>query len=318
MQYYYLKNGKHNSLVRPLLVDYKKYDFKNPSAAIFFGNCTLDDLKNGKEGIDEQAISFYKWCTGIIEALAIVVSDGKIWILKPIDDLMEMEINEFKKIVPFKYGSNNDIVKLSSVKVLYSDVLKNIPVVLANIGANQYLIRGTFRDIDEKYFGNILAIESLLKQRGIISTFSYSNSPEEITFRKILTCLASIELETLIAKLLEEMGLFIPAYFGGTMKDIDLFAYNKSNRRFDIDERILNPGDKISMQIKGVLRTPYEIKPDNVDYLFQVDGKLDAGLLNADWLKRQLSKSRHTKKWLLDLLDWLPQELKFFLKEVLK
>ena len=80
------------------------------------------------------------------------------------------------------------------------------------------------------------------------------------------------------------------------MKDIDLFAYNKSNKRFDIDELILNPGDKISMQIKGVLRTPYEIKPDNVDYLFQVDGKRDAGLLNADWLKRQLSKSRHTKK----------------------
>jgi len=176
MQYYYLKIGKHNSLVRPLLVNYKKYDFKNPSVAIFFGNKTFDDLKNGKEDVDDQAISFYKWCVGRIQALAVVVSDGKIWILKPIDDLMEMKINEFKKIVPYKYGSDNDIVKLSSVKVLYSDILKNIPVVLANIGANRYLIQGTFRDIDEKYFGNILAIESLLKQRGIISTFSYSNT----------------------------------------------------------------------------------------------------------------------------------------------
>jgi hypothetical protein len=303
MRYYYLKIGKHNSLVEPLLVNYKKYGFKNPSAAIFFGNCTLDDLKNEKENVDEQAINFYKWCDGKIKALAIVVSNSKIWILEPITGGMEMiELNEFLKNVPYEHGSTDDIVKLSPVNVLFTDVLKNIPVVLANIGANQYLSQGTFRKIEERYFGNILAIESLLRKNGIINTFSYFGSSEEVTFEKILTCLASIELETLIAKLLEENKLFVPAYFGGTMKDIDLFAYNKSNESIELDELIVKPRDRISMQIKGILQTPLEKKLSNVDYFFQIEGKLDhdSGLLNAEWLKRQLNKSRHTKQWLLD------------------
>jgi hypothetical protein len=71
-----------------------------------------------------------------------------------------------------------------------------------------------------KHYGNCKALNFMLT--GI--------TPEVDSFEHYLRCLSSMEFETLIAKIFEEQGYFVPAYRGGTLRRYDLFAAKMPKR----------------------------------------------------------------------------------------
>ena len=84
---------------------------------------------------------------------------------------------------------------------------------------------GTFKSIEDpnnpeshmnSYFGNIKALEYILKDK--------KEKVSVNSFSEYLECLSPIEFETLIAKLKEEEGYYVPAYKGGMLKDYDLIC----------------------------------------------------------------------------------------------
>jgi hypothetical protein len=114
---------------------------------------------------------------------------------------------------------------------------------LAGINSNAYIGRGTFREIT--HIGNIYAICATLR-------IPYPNLDTSKTyFQKLLGCLSSVELETLTAKIFEANGCFVPAYRGGTIKDIDLFIHNHSNNSIDLDGLILPSNSRKTIQVKS-------------------------------------------------------------------
>ena len=129
------------------------------------------------------------------------------------------------------------------IKLLKKIKIVECPLVLATIKSNTRLTMGTFKSIEDpnnpeshmnSYFGNIKALEYILKGK-----------KEKVTvdsFAEYMECLSPIEFETLIAKLKEEEGYFVPAYKGGMLKDYDLICKKGQ------------PPGKYSNQIKSVKR----------------------------------------------------------------
>ena len=163
--------------------------------------------------------------------------------------------------------------------------------------ANRYYYSGTFREIKDA--GNLNALQYVTNRP--IST------PAAPSLVNILECLSSFELETLVAKLLEEAGCFVPAYRGGNMKGADLFAYNDTNSVINLAGLNIPYGKKgVSIQVKRSnkkLSNP----PAGVDYLVGI--KVKPGLNNFDhmWFLNSLNMHSATKNWLKRSLNWLPQ-----------
>ncbi len=88
MKCFYLKIGKGNSLAVKWLEEMDN-PLRHPAAVIFFGRCTIEDIRNGKS--DSQAKRFYE--SSLPEArgqiLMTVVGYGKAWFLKPAGELIE-------------------------------------------------------------------------------------------------------------------------------------------------------------------------------------------------------------------------------------
>lgn len=103
--------------------------------------------------VDPQAIKFYKWSKNELgdDVYSVIVSDGKYWITKPSGDIYEQTANQFKERIDYDV-KDEDIVKITEVKIVSDGFLKekDVPTILSNMGANQYLVRGTFREIKDK------------------------------------------------------------------------------------------------------------------------------------------------------------------------
>src|SRR5207247_1001715 len=102
------------------------------------------------------------------------------------------------------------------VHVLAHRNAKDVPLVLASITANQFYTRGTFRRIND--WGNYKAIDCAVGKRfqgdhwepdlcAVGKRFQGDHwEPDQQGPAQILECLSSVELETLVAKLLEAHG----------------------------------------------------------------------------------------------------------------
>jgi hypothetical protein len=284
MRYYYLKIGKSNELAIEWL---KGNNPLNKSAAvIFFGKTKVKDLLK-KEGT-EQAEGFCK--AGLAENRnkinAIVIADGTLWIIKPKSNVSEVKRDE------------KDIWKAMEVKILKKKSLNNIPPILASIGSNRYLSGGTFREI--KSFGNIKAIQVV--KNGNLSKNQYYK--KNLTYLRLLECLSSVELETLIAKIFECSGCFVPAYRGGYMKDIDIFATNETTKIINLDGIIIKRKETISIQVKSNLGN---FKNSIANYCIALNTKNNSDVFNEDWIINQLKQYPNVKEWLLKSLSWLPK-----------
>jgi hypothetical protein len=117
--------------------------------------------------------------------------------------------------------------------------------------------------------------------------------------------LSSVEFETLVAKIFEESGCFVPAYRGGTMAGADLFAHNKSDSRISIGGLVIEPEASMSIQVK--LKAHAKPLPSGIDLIVAGDAKETPNSLGSKWLQTALKNSPNTARWLKSSIDWLPE-----------
>jgi len=290
MDYFYLKIGTGNALARDWLDG--KNPLKRPAAPIYFDNLGLADYKAGKGGKEPRSF----WERGKPEyyekTRMVVVHEGEIWILKPDGEIVFLQSE-------LDGAGNPHTPKVMPVKKMLPlpKLAKDVPPVLTSITANQYLTRGTFRQISD--WGNYKAIDCVVGG-------PYKGEHWDLKKQgpaQLLECLGSIELETLVARLLEAYGCFVPAYRGGLMKDIDLFAYNDGDQDVGIGSLKVPRKQRVSLQIKRWSNGM--TKPASADYLVGLDVKGEDAF-NADWILDRIKECPSVVTWLQRSLNWLP------------
>jgi hypothetical protein len=166
-----------------------------PAIPIYF-DCSFDnerDFLNSNCAL-EQGVWFLECGREPDGKIIVVAHEGDVWLLRP-----SGKVEFVKSTVGYK--EEGGFVKLLPVEILKRVSLADVPHVLASIGANRYYSSGCSREISG--IGNIRAIQSVL---GLEIA-----RPTVPGLQAVLECLSSVELETLVARLFEEAGLFVPA-----------------------------------------------------------------------------------------------------------
>ena len=321
VQYYFTKIGPGNALAAPLLEDRR---MGTQAIAGFFRGVRLPEIRDHvgdqRPRFSYQALDLYRWATGELQGYAINLAQGIFRVLAPAGEMYEVERDLFEKSVgPTPH--TDDVPKLVPVHEVYRERMTHIPTLLTQINANRRLSSSTFKVITDD-FGNNFAIDYLLFKGGLLEGYPRS-TPETRTIQHLLLCLGANELISLVARILEEQGLYVPAPNGGFVKNVDLFAYNDSPRTLDI-AGLRVPGRSafrsgaITLQVKGISTdTRPEVSPE-VDYLVQLNAELpdrdtptedvpSAGrVFNAEWIETMLRRSPNTRRYLNRLLRWVP------------
>lgn len=184
------------------------------------------------------------------------------------------------------------------IKLLKKIKVVECPLVLATIKSNTRLTRGTFKSIEDpnnpdshmnSYYGNIKALEYILHDK--------KEKVSVDSFAEYMECLSPIEFETLIAKLKEEEGYFVPAYKGGMLKDYDLIC-KKDGRQENIQIKLNLSKDTYNKYKKKALIIYCVSKSEKI---------VDPTVTIYDWqdIEKLINKSPNTKKWLSQTLDWV-------------
>jgi len=258
-------------------------------APIFYGQTTLAQLKAEKEhGLKPQAFvdakRFVQTFTEVNEnAIVFTIGEDNIYIFRQKGPLCEKGQHE------------NDLVKGFEVEMIKKIKINSIPLVLTSIKANRHISSGTFRDLSgASYFGNRSALEFLLTGKQVVVN----------SYAEYLQCLSSLEFETLIAKFLEEKGVFVPAYKGGFIKNFDLFCKNLSTHSIHVGKMVIEPKGILSIQIKLNLKKEHLLRA--VDVYFCIHSEIqDPRVYDWKFLEREIIPDGITEKWLRTTLDWV-------------
>jgi hypothetical protein len=292
MRFFYLKLGKGNSLATEWLSG--RNPLGKPAVVIFFGHRTIKDIGDD----NSQVKDFYQCSLPEVRdnTVMVVVGDGKAWFLKPAGEIIESEPP------PNATQSLDSLWKIMPVEILLSGPLelKDVPPILAGINANAYLSRGTYREIT--HWGNIKAIYSVLQK----PLPRKQLQDENCSAARLLECLSSIELETLVAKLFEAAGCFVPAYRGGCVRDIDLFVHNDRPDEIRLENLIIPAKGSLSVQIKGW--TSLKECPEIIDCLIGFRVPKVPRCFDDEWLLRQVRSFSTVAQWCERSLNWLPEE----------
>ena len=318
-----IKTDKPDLFKATYNLDLKFYNDNNPKkkrlrarAPIFFGPYKPEqyidayDKKEKLEGLNKkqlhEAYNFIQLYKEDPEARLITI-DKKIWIYKIIGQI--------------KYESTDAIVQKksdqTSEKIVskYYDVEiiptrdKDVPYILESMKTNQAFSRNTFTMIDEKkYGGNIAAIKFLI---GELNDFKIDP----------LKTLSSVQLETLVVKIFEKNGAFIPAWRGGTLKGIDIIAKFDGNIPDNllikkIEEKKINIQVKIQLIDKNKVEDLKELLEISNNILITTDDEPHKDLkkyheinyLTSKWIKKQIYNYDEIKKWYEKCIEWLPTQ----------
>lgn len=319
---YYNLNIKLSSEIKtdkPDLFD-ATYNLEERSRApIFFGPYKPEEyisaLENNEklEGLNKkqlkEACKFIQLHKEDPEARLITI-DKKIWIYKIIG---QIKYESTDVIVQKKSDqiSEKIVSKYYDVEIIKTSNIEEAPYILATMKTNQAFSRNTFRMIDEKkYEGNIAAIKSLI---GELNDFKIDP----------LKTLSSVQLETLIVKIFEKNGAFIPAWRGGTLKDIDIIAKFEGNIPDNlfikkIQEKNINIQVKIKLNDENNVKDLEEflIRQSN-NFLITGDDEPITGLkkyaedkryLTSKWIKKQIYNYEEIKNWYEECIKWLPTQ----------
>lgn len=225
MDYYLLNIKLDDESQVDYWIDEKKF------APIFYGESTIKQILNNKSDLTSrrQSIAFL-FCSNFsdINENAIILSIGKkyIYFFKQKGKLQELEIYKRK----YKNVEKKSIPKGFRIEILKKELIKEIPLILSSIKSNRQM-QASFRKIN--YIGNIFSINYILT----------GNKQKVNSFKDYLLCLSSLEFETLIAKIFEEKGYFVPAYKGGFLENIDLLCKKDGKNYYNTNQ--INNGRKI-------------------------------------------------------------------------
>jgi hypothetical protein len=270
---YYLLNIKVNDKSE---VDY--WIKERHIAPIFYGNVTIEQIHNNNTKLGRAqpiAKSFVDTFSELNKnALIFSIGESNIYFYKQDGALSEIELYSDKE-------SGNGMVKGFKIKIVKEVDVKDCPLVLVTIKANRQMSSGAFKELSGKeYDGDISAIEYILK----------GTKPSITSYDKYLRCLSSLEFETLIAKMFEEKGYFVPAYKGGFIKNFDLFC-KKADQA-------------VSIQLKLTLKK--EDYKKFTDYFYCITSDIEKENIKT-WkdIQTELKKCPNTKKWLQKTLEWV-------------
>lgn len=285
---YYILNINYNGKSE---VDY--WLDERGMAPVFYDCCTLDQIRNGVgHNIRPQAYTDAKRFVETFDTISndnIVFSIGNefVYIFRQAGSLQEIEDNRHKK----------DLVKFFKIDILRKIKIKDCPLVLVSIKANRFIQAGTFRDLNhDRYLGNTKALEYLINNKTVNVT----------NYEKYLQCLSSLEFETLIAKYLEEKGLFVPAYKGGFLRNYDLFCRNLGQTNIILGETVIRPNESISIQIKLHLNNDHKKQLDGVDLFFCISSDFeDKKVYDWHYLLENIAPNSSTISWLNNSLYWV-------------
>lgn len=288
-RYFYSKIGDGNYLAQDYLAGHN--ELGAPAIPIYFDGTPANetDFLSGNSA-KEQGRLFFECGASPSDKNVVVIHNGKVTVASPTSNVI------FKKST--KHKDHIGYVKLLPITIKSRPLsITEVPAILASMTANRYYYNGTFREI--KDMGNLNALQ-------YVTNRPISN-PAKPSLAHLLECLSSFELETLVAKLLEEAGCFVPAYRGGNMKGADLFAYNDTNSVINIAGLTIPHGRKgVSIQVKrsnNKLSNP----PAGIDYLVGIKVKSGSNNFDQTWFLNSLNTSSATKGWLKRSLSWLPQ-----------
>lgn len=305
MKYYYLqiKEG-----YKTFFDCVDKWLYTNRFAAIFSLN-SIDDFLLNRKDLSKDSQNFVKTFYDEKEESVLVSIGSKVENNKKSDYLYiykkDGNLTEYKgqtakyKVDTSHYQSNPENVIGFPIKILTEIPIVKAPLVLATIKSNQYLSRGTFKELWKKstkddpestfnsYFGNRKAIDYLISEKPV----------RVDNFEQYLECLSSIEFETLIAKLKEEQGYFVPAYKGGSFKDYDILCFK------DKESEYIQAKLNLS---KDTFKEYKDIKDLNIYCVHtEVDKQKYQNIFNFEDIKEQVESCPKTKEWLKRSLNWV-------------
>jgi len=311
MDYIFLKFGKGNAEASSL-------SGRRPTARIYFDDHNEPEYRQGKLA---KAQPQHFWSRGQTKAsrqktVMVVIHQGTVWLVQPAGEVAfgkRREIENEVWVTP----------KTMPVRVLAKAPNKEVPPVLARIASSQAHGRRTFTRVE--HWGNRKAINWTLvnferkKSRKWVPTGTEPDSERAEHWRRLnkkgkpnqgpaqlLECLGSTEMETLVARLLESAGCHVPAHRGGTLGEIDLFAWNDTKKPIDLGGLEIPAGERVSIQVKTWADGRRRSKA--VDYLIGI-GVKGSRALDQRWLLDQVRKSVGVRKWLVRSLHWLPRWL---------
>ncbi len=281
MKYFYSKLGQGNKLAARCLSG--DLPIGTPAVPIFFDLDASSKEQFLSEGYaKEQGRNFF-WCEENPEEARIVcLHAGQLYVLKPTGNVIFWECEE-----SFGYAGPGKYVKLLPVELLIQRRFSEIPLILSSMSASAYYYMGTFREISDP--GNLKALQSVVGE-----TVDVISSPAEL-----VQCLSSVEIETLVAKLFEESGCFVPAYRGGVLKDVDILARNTSEKTIELLGAVIPPGESVAVQVKRVGGKKQD--GDGCDIFI-------SAVRDAETILNAVIASESTRIWLARSLEWLPSQ----------
>ena len=280
------------------------------AAPIFFGEYTPDQLKSGGSPYGtkalNEAICFMNLEPNQADVNLVTIDSGCIWIYRISGQLRYGEEFQF-----YDSSGIRVVPKYFPIEVIAKLFIHEAPYILAAMKSSQAFARGTFTEINKdgsKYIGNVAAINCVLGR-----THGLAVNP--------LKCLSSVELETLVAKILEEHGAHVPAHRGAVLKDVDLFAEIESASPMLKSDF---PNEKIiSVQVKIDISSTTDVKPlgkflekpghmlvttETVpnEELMQICGP--QRYKTTEWVQAQVNCLPKIRIWLERSLQWLPKQ----------
>jgi len=113
-------------------------------------------------------------------------------------------------------------------------------------------------------------------------------------------------MKTLIAKYLEEKGLFVPAYKGGFLRNYDLFCRNTGLADVVLGEIVIKTGGSISVQIKLRLNNDHKNDLEKADLFFCINSDFeDRKVYDWRYLKSNIIQGGSVDRWLETSLEWV-------------
>lgn len=299
MKYYLLqiKEGPHggpfyDTVNKWISAGYAAVFTKDPLGKIGTNPVSADvekfiELFNSTQNADSIILSIGEDETST-DSLYIYQKDG------PLEEITSLSVDKEN----YKTCNYVDNAIGFKIKLLKKIKVVECPLVLATIKSNTRLTMGTFKSIEDpnnseshmnSYFGNIKALKYILngkKEKVAVDSFA-----------EYMECLSPIEFETLIAKLKEEEGYFVPAYKGGMLKDYDLIC-KKNGRQENI---------QIKLNLSKDTYNKYKKKGLIIYCVSKSEKIVDPTVTIYDWqdIEKLINKSPNTKKWLSQTLDWV-------------
>lgn len=284
-------------------------------APIFFGDLTVNDVREksnafcGKEDCwkKEQQSQILDFCNSS-SPVCVSIDEGWVWIYELTGKVRMCA--ERSPPIKGKDSEWSDIPKIRDIKLLKNKRISEVPLVLASMKANRWMSSGTFREIkqttDTTNMGNLAAIQSVTNRW--IDDFLVDP----------LDCISSLEFETLIAKIFEEHGCFVPAYKGGFLRDVDLIV-EPTTDIYLADKKFSKTEGRLSLQLKMQVY-PELLNGGTIQYAIGLNS--DASIqdfrrrelnnanacLGRTWVRNALRQSPDSLAWLERLLKWLPPE----------